>query len=75
MATACPKCRIRSAGTLSGGEQQMLSTGKTLMRRPKFLLLDEPSLGLVPHLVQGILATLRELNEKGLTILMAEQGV
>jgi branched-chain amino acid transport system ATP-binding protein len=63
------------AGTLSGGEQQMLTIGRAMMGRPKFLLLDEPSLGLAPHLKDDIFATLREMNHQGLTLLIVEQEI
>ena len=62
------------AGTLSGGEQQMLAIGRALMGRPRLLMLDEPSLGLAPLLVQEIFRTLREINEAGTTILLVEQN-
>jgi branched-chain amino acid transport system ATP-binding protein len=63
------------AGTLSGGEQQMLSIGRAMMGRPKLLLLDEPSLGLAPRLMDEIFATLREMNQKGLTLFIVEQEI
>ena len=64
----------QAAGTLSGGEQQMLAIGRALMARPRLLLLDEPSMGLAPLLVQRILETLVQLRGQGLTILLVEQN-
>jgi len=63
----------QNAGTLSGGEQQMLAIGRALMSRPSLLLLDEPSLGIAPALVQQIFKTLVEINREGATILLIEQ--
>ena len=63
------------AGTLSGGEQQMLSIGRAMMGRPKLLLLDEPSLGLAPRLMDEIFATFREMNQEGLTLFIVEQEI
>ena len=65
--------RRQSAGTLSGGEQQMLAVGRALMSRPKLLMLDEPSMGLAPKIIQNIFKTLHSLHEQGLTILLVEQ--
>jgi branched-chain amino acid transport system ATP-binding protein len=64
----------QAAGLLSGGEQQMLAIGRALMSRPRLLLLDEPSMGLAPRVVQDIFATIRRLNAEGISILLAEQN-
>jgi branched-chain amino acid transport system ATP-binding protein len=64
----------QKAGTMSGGEQQMLAVGRALMARPKLLLMDEPSLGLAPKVVEDILATLGRLRSEGMTILLVEQN-
>lgn len=66
--------RKQVAGTLSGGEQQMLAMGRALMSKPKLLMLDEPSMGLAPLLVEQIFDIIRELNESGVTILLVEQN-
>jgi branched-chain amino acid transport system ATP-binding protein len=63
------------AGTLSGGEQQMLSIGRAMMGHPKLLMLDEPSLGLAPRLMDEVFATFREMNQKGLTLFIVEQEI
>jgi len=64
----------QTAGTLSGGEQQMLAMGRALMSRPRILLLDEPSMGLAPLLVREIFAIIKDINEAGTTILLVEQN-
>ena len=72
-----PRLKERSwqaAGTLSGGEQQMLAVGRALMSRPKLMMMDEPSLGLAPLVVKGIFEIIREINRQGVTILLIEQN-
>jgi len=67
--------RVQLAGTLSGGEQQMLAIGRCLMGRPELIMFDEPSLGLAPTVVQEVLRAIRTLNADGLTVLLVEQNV
>ncbi len=66
--------RTQVAGTLSGGEQQMLATGRALMANPKLLLMDEPSMGLAPVLVESVFDTIEQINKEGTTILLVEQN-
>jgi branched-chain amino acid transport system ATP-binding protein len=76
--TVFPRLKERfeqRAGTLSGGEQQMVAIGRGMMGQPKLLILDEPSLGLAPRLVEEMFALISRLNEEGLTILLVEQNV
>ena len=72
-----PRLKERSwqlAGTLSGGEQQMLAIGRALMSRPELIMMDEPSLGLAPIIVKGVFDIIREINKQGVTILLVEQN-
>ena len=72
-----PRLKERSwqfAGTLSGGEQQMLAVGRAMMSRPKLIMMDEPSLGLAPLIVQGIFDIIRTINKAGITVLLIEQN-
>jgi branched-chain amino acid transport system ATP-binding protein len=75
--TLFPRLKERmqqNAGTLSGGEQQMLAIGRGRMARPRLLLLDEPSMGLAPILVEQIFSTIQEINKEGVTVLLVEQN-
>jgi len=67
--------KYQRAGTLSGGEQQMLAIGRALMGRPELLMLDEPSLGLAPRFIEEIFATLKKMNQNGLTLFIVEQEI
>ena len=72
-----PRLKERSwqlAGTLSGGEQQMLAIGRALMSKPELIMMDEPSLGLAPLIVKGVFDIIREINQQGVTILLVEQN-
>src|SRR5690606_32304661 len=66
--------RTQMAGTMSGGEQQMLAIGRALMARPRLLLLDEPSMGLAPMIVEDIFQIIRQVNGEGTTVLLVEQN-
>lgn len=68
------KRKDQFAGTLSGGEQQMLAVGRALMSRPKVIMMDEPSLGLAPIIVKGIFEIIKEINKQGVTVLLIEQN-
>jgi branched-chain amino acid transport system ATP-binding protein len=75
--TLFPRLKERNsqvAGTLSGGEQQMLATARALMSKPSLILMDEPSMGLAPILVEGIFETIKEINQEGTTVLLVEQN-
>jgi branched-chain amino acid transport system ATP-binding protein len=66
--------RLQSAGTLSGGEQQMLAFGRAMMSQPKMLMLDEPSLGLAPRLIEDVMAAVQMFSDSGITVLLVEQN-